>query len=42
MGAGSAGVTFFVMAAASMGMNHVIKERSGGWYDGIMDWINSW
>ncbi len=29
-------------AAASMGTNHVIKERSGGWYDEIMDWINSW
>jgi len=28
-------------AAASLGMNYIVKEESGGWYDDIMDWINS-
>ncbi len=30
-----------VAAVASMGMNYVVKEESGGWYDDIMGWINS-
>ncbi len=30
-----------VAAAASMGMNHLVKEGSGGIYDRIMNWINS-
>ncbi len=31
-----------VAAAASMGMNYLVKERSGGWYDEIMKLVNSW
>ncbi len=31
-----------VAAAASMGMNYMVKERSGGWYDKIMEKVNSW
>ncbi len=31
-----------VSAAASMGMNYVVKEKSGGWYDQIMEWVSSW
>ncbi|MCP4238670.1 MAG: hypothetical protein GY770_34725 [Aestuariibacter sp.] len=27
-------------AAASMGMNHLIKENSGNWYDAIMKSLN--
>ncbi|MCF6363006.1 MAG: hypothetical protein L3J88_06615 [Gammaproteobacteria bacterium] len=28
-------------AAVSLGMNHLVKERSGGWYDDLMKWVNS-
>ncbi len=31
-----------VAAAASMGMNYLVKEGSGGIYDSIMEWVNSW
>lgn len=27
-------------AAASIGMNSLVKDNSGSWYDAIMDWIN--
>ncbi|MBN7820831.1 hypothetical protein [Bowmanella yangjiangensis] len=29
-------------AAASMGVNHIAKENSGGLYDDIMKWISEW
>ena len=29
-------------AAASMGMNYLVKEGSGGIYDSIMEWVNFW
>jgi len=28
-------------AAASMGINHIVKEESGGVYDSIMEWISA-
>ena len=28
-------------AVVSMGMNHLIEKRSGGWYDDIMGWLDS-
>jgi len=35
-------VGFIVVAAvASMGTNYIVKEKSGGWYDDIMDWVSS-
>ena len=35
-------VGLIVMAAAiSLGTNYLVKEKSSGWYDDIMDWINS-
>ena len=30
-----------VAAAASMGMNYLVKEEGSGWYDDIMDWAGS-
>jgi len=30
-----------VAAASSMVMNYAVKEKSGGWYDDIMDWLDS-
>ena len=30
-----------VAAASSMAMNYVVKERSNGWYNDIMDWVDS-
>jgi len=30
-----------VAAASSMVMNYVVKEKSGSWYDDIMDWLDS-
>ena len=30
------------VAAASMGMNYLVKERSGAWYDEIMKLVNFW
>ena len=30
-----------VAATASMAMNYAVKENSGGWYDDIMDWVDS-
>ncbi|MCF6261263.1 MAG: hypothetical protein L3J98_14055 [Gammaproteobacteria bacterium] len=30
-----------VAAASSMAMNYVVKERSNGWYDDIMGWVDS-
>jgi len=28
-------------AAASVGANYIVKEESGGWYDDVMDWLDS-
>ncbi len=30
-----------VAAASSITMNYVVKERSNGWYDDIMGWVDS-
>ena len=30
-----------VSAAASMAANYIVKEESGGWYDDILNWLNS-
>ncbi len=30
-----------VAAASSMVMNYAVKEKSGGWYDDIMNWLDS-
>jgi hypothetical protein len=30
-----------VAAAVSIVANDIVKERGGGWYDDIMDWVNS-
>ncbi len=29
-----------VAAASSMVMNYAVKEKSGGWYDDVMDWLD--
>jgi hypothetical protein len=35
-------VGFIVVAAtASMGTNYIVKEKSGGLYDSIMEWLNT-
>ena len=31
-----------VAAAASIVANTIVKERSEGWYDDIMEWVGSW
>jgi len=30
-----------VAAAASVGMNYIVKEENGGVYDSIMEWISA-
>ncbi len=30
-----------IAAAASMGMNYLVKEEGSDWYDDIMDWVDS-
>jgi len=30
-----------VAAATALGTNYIVKEKSGGWYDDIMDWVSS-